>query len=118
MKKISLILAPLVLVGLVCSYEIAKGKHAGLSQNTTSEYIIIRYLPSTTQDVVVYSGGNNIQHFELTKEQKKDFGTLNLVIDLINKYSAEGYTLVSSTPFASTYQSIGIGTQCFLTKTK
>jgi hypothetical protein len=111
MKKVSFILAGLVILGLVYSYENAKGETNGLSQNATTQYIIIKYLPATNQDVVVYSGENKIQHFSITKEQKFDFGTLNLAIDLMNKYEAEGYTLVST-------HNDGVGTQLFLRKTK
>jgi hypothetical protein len=110
MKKVSFILTGLVILGLVYSYKNVKGE-TNRPQNATTQYVVIKYLPTTNQDVVVYSGENKIQHFSITKEQKFDFGTLNLAIDLMNKYEAEGYTLVST-------HNDGIGTQLFLRKTK
>ncbi len=115
MKKAILITTALVLAALVYSYETVRGNANDFSQSPTSEYIIMQ-IASNNSDVVVYSGGNNTQHFAPTPEQKKDYGTYNLVIDLMNKYADQGYTLVSS----SSYHINGPinGTQCILKKVK
>ena len=91
------------------------------TNDATTDHIIIRYIPSygfAPNEVFVHFGGEKTERINLKKIEYQ-FGISNYVVELLNKYNAEGYALVSTSTFSYTIT----GTQiteinCYLKRQK
>jgi hypothetical protein len=96
MKKMSFVAIGVMVIALVYSF-VATNAVAGDDVPEAGSHIIIRYIPmGKGSDIQIFSGNNQVEQISLTKEQEQN-GISNPVIDLLNKYSDQGYTLVSTT---------------------
>ncbi len=118
------ILSTIAIIGALTILTSTKFKDS--PSNESSEHIIIKYTPNvpslcSSQEIFVFYGGERNEKFDLKKE-KYQHGTTAYVVDLLNKYSQDGYSLISTTTF--NYVSMGTGERicseihCYLKKIK
>lgn len=95
MKKLTVALAAIVFFAIASAFtfSMATDRPAQVS----GEHIIIRWDPNGKigKNVIEVSYGES--RYELVEVKKDISGSTNAVIDLLNKFSKEGYTLVGST---------------------
>ena len=112
MKKMSFIAIGVMVIALIYSL-VTTNAIAGEDNPEAGNHIIIRYTPLGRGDIQIFSGNGQFELVSLTKEQEQS-GISNPVIDLLNKYSEQGYTLVSTTAVPVGQYSSQI--TCFLKK--
>ncbi|HEY3406062.1 MAG TPA: hypothetical protein VGK59_21900 [Ohtaekwangia sp.] len=97
MKKPMWILT--AVLGLVSAFLFsgAQDKNAG-----SSDYVILRYYPVSGSSISVFAGGAELEPVECRKKNIN-----NCVVELLSKYSDDGYEMVSTTTAATAELSSG-----------